>query len=116
MGEEDSAVGKSMESSMGNLDAAEGLLDVVLGIVESVVAHMESQALGAGADVAFINNKSEELLRTLEEMQERIEKEIPKLVRYIPFERSCYGKKKDADVAKQKLRFAEENLRNILAK
>jgi hypothetical protein len=47
-------------------------------------------------------------------VQDRVSREVPSLVKYIPFERSSYGARKDAEIAELKLHFAVDYLAETL--
>jgi len=101
----------SSTSTIDNLESAEELLLKVIDVSQELVELLQSQE---GLDTQRMSQNGSLMLTTLEELRERIAREIPKLVMYIPFERSSYGAKKDSQIATQKLSVARTYLKDIL--
>lgn len=105
---------EEVEATLKNLEAAEALLYTVIEHTESAVEHIESRSLGQRVNTALLGKTGDNLLTTLDELHDRLSREIPNLVKYVPFERSSYGKKKDAAIAQEKLDFARTHLAQTL--
>ncbi|GBG27541.1 Hypothetical Protein FCC1311_037642 [Hondaea fermentalgiana] len=105
---------KEVAATLANLEAAEALLHAVLEHTESAVEHIESRSLGQRVNLPQLSKTGDNLISTLDEVHDRLSREIPNLVKYVPFERSSYGKKKDAAIAQGKLDFARNHLARTL--
>uniref|UniRef100_A0A7S2SKD5 Uncharacterized protein n=1 Tax=Mucochytrium quahogii TaxID=96639 RepID=A0A7S2SKD5_9STRA len=102
------------KATIENLDATEALLLKVIDKTQITAQSILDTRLGQTVNEDLLVNNGDELLKTLEEIHDRISKEIPNLVYYIPFERSSYGEKKDNDIARQKIMFANKYLSETL--
>lgn len=99
-------------ATIANLDTAEELLFDLLRDTRRLTGEL---VLGnSNLDVAAAQAINASLLDTLAQVHDRVAGEITHLVKYIPFERSSYGSKKDAQVAREKLSFARTFLRETL--
>ena len=101
-------------ASLSNLDAAEAALEQVLEAASGTAQHVHSLGKGHVLDRKLVGEQAATVMSGLEEVQDRVSREVPSLVKYVPFERSSYGARKDAEIAELKLRFAVEYLAETL--
>ncbi len=120
-GEEMSTIDRTVEENK-NLDVAEVKIVGILDYMISMIEHIKDRGLEFHEGGLIIGNTDKNQLienghafmNDLLQIQTCIAEEIPRVVKYVPFERSSYGSNKDADISKQKLAFAKDSLRHML--
>mmetsp|Transcript_18122 Transcript_18122/g.33479 ORF Transcript_18122/g.33479 Transcript_18122/m.33479 type:complete len:121 (-) Transcript_18122:378-740(-) len=98
------------------LDEAESKLVGIVDTALACVSHLHGLGMGQSADPVVMEQHLEALTGSISEVHDKVTSAIPRLVKYVPFERSSYGAKKDAEIAEQKVKFAADFLRETLDK